>query len=81
MLRLRGGVTITYRFNKGDIWSVREVWLFECYRPPFEIAIDHVLDLGANIGLTSLWLAKRYGCGRIIAVEPSAANARLGTGT
>ena len=34
-------------------------------------------NLGANIGLTSLWLARRYGISRIVAVEPSSPNARL----
>ena len=32
--------------------------------------------MGANIGLTSLWFAQRYGCS-VVAVEPSPDNARL----
>jgi FkbM family methyltransferase len=36
-----------------------------------------ILDLGANIGLASLYFAKRWPEARIIAVEPSAENYRL----
>src|SRR5437870_1905392 len=56
-IRLRGGIKLTYRLNKGDIWSLREVWLFDCYRFPADIHPEYVLDLGANIGMTSVWLA------------------------
>jgi FkbM family methyltransferase len=35
-----------------------------------------MIDLGAHIGLTSLWFAHRYGCS-IIAVEPSPTNVRV----
>jgi FkbM family methyltransferase len=76
-IRLRDGIRISYRFNPGDIWSLREVWLDECYRLPFDLKVEMAVDLGANIGLTSLWMAKRLGCARILALEPSAANAEL----
>lgn len=77
-IRVRGGVTIWYRLNRGDMQSIREVWIDECYRLPFDnVAPAVVVDLGANIGLTSLWLARRYGSSTVIAVEPSPENARL----
>ena len=76
-IRLRGGLELHYRLNRGDIQSIREVWMDECYRLPFDVAPDKVVDLGANIGLTSLWFAHRYGCSTVIAVEPSPDNARL----
>ena len=80
-VRLRDGTVLHYRRNQGDLWSFREVWLFECYRLPF----DHrdgepfktLVDLGANIGMTSVWLYKRYGCPRIIAVEADATNCEI----
>jgi FkbM family methyltransferase len=74
---LRDGVKLTYRLNKGDIWSLREVWLFDCYTFPADIAPDCILDLGANIGLTSAWLGLRYKPTTLIAVEPVASNAAL----
>ena len=76
-IRLRGEVRLTYRLNRGDITSIREVWLDEAYQLPSTAKSDVLIDLGANIGLTSVWLAKRYGYSTIIAVEPSPTNARL----
>src|SRR5712671_6873777 len=59
-VRLHGGVQLCYRLNKGDLHSIREVWFEEAYRLPFEDPSGTLLDLGANIGLTSVWLAKKY---------------------
>jgi FkbM family methyltransferase len=77
MIRVKGGVKLHYRLNRGDMQSIREVWIDECYRLPFDLTPDRLVDLGANIGLTSLWFARRYGCSSIVAVEPSPENARL----
>jgi FkbM family methyltransferase len=76
-IRLTGGVEIRYRLNRGDIQSIREVWLDEGYKLPIDRRLTVLVDLGANIGLTSLWLAKRYGCDKVIAIEPSHENARI----
>jgi FkbM family methyltransferase len=76
-IRLRGGLDLHYRLNSGDLQSIREVWIDECYRLPFELAPERLVDLGANIGMSSLWFAHRYGCKSIIAVEPSHENAEL----
>jgi FkbM family methyltransferase len=76
-IRLRGDITIRYRLNKGDLHSIREIWLEEAYRLPFEEPSGVLLDLGANIGMTCLWLAKSYSFTQIIAVEPDPNNAAL----
>jgi FkbM family methyltransferase len=76
-IRVRGGIELHYRLNRGDIQSIREVWIDECYRLPFDLVPERLVDLGANIGLTSLWFAHRYGCKTVIAVEPSPANAHI----
>jgi FkbM family methyltransferase len=76
-VRFRGGVQLCYRLNKGDLHSIREVWFDEAYRLPFEDPSGTLLDLGANIGLTSVWLSKRYPIERVIAVEPDCRNAML----
>jgi len=76
-IRFQGGVQLCYRLNKGDLHSIREVWFDEAYRLPFEDPSGTLLDLGANIGLTSVWLAKRYPIERVIAVEPDSDNAML----
>lgn len=73
----KGGVELCYRLNKGDLHSIREVWFDEAYRLPFDDPSGTLLDLGANIGLTSVWLARRYSFDRVIAVEPDLNNASL----
>jgi FkbM family methyltransferase len=75
---LRDGTKLTYRRNRGDIQSIREVWLTPTYQPPFEArGFDVVVDLGANIGFATLYFARRYGARTCVAVEPDPDNARL----
>jgi FkbM family methyltransferase len=76
-LRLTNGVEFTYRRERGDIYTVREVWLDEAYRLPVGFTADVIVDLGAHIGLASLWLARHYDASTVIAVEPSPGNAEL----
>lgn len=76
-VRLKPDTRLSYRQNKGDIYSIHEIWFEESYSLPVELQPKVLVDVGANIGMTSLWLAKRYGCKRIIAVEPSAGNAAV----
>lgn len=74
---LRDGTSLTYRLNRSDIYTIHEVWIQEMYKLPVATTPTAIIDLGSNIGLAGLWLAKNYGCRTIIAVEPSEANARL----
>lgn len=76
-IRLRSGKIIYYRLNKGDLWSMREVLLDQCYRFPAEIHPEVVVDLGGNIGLTSLWLDSCFQPRKLVAVEPFPDNARI----
>jgi FkbM family methyltransferase len=77
-IRLHDGVRLRYRLNRGDLQSFREVWLGETYRLPATLAsVETIVDLGANIGLTSVYLAQSYGARRVIAVEPVPSNAAL----
>ena len=76
-VRLHGDIRIRYRLNKGDLHSIREIWFQEVYRLPFAGPSGVLLDLGANIGMTSVWLAKRFSFQQVIAVEPNPNNAAL----
>ena len=76
-ISVRGGVQLHYRLDRGDLFSIREVWIDECYRLPEGATPKYIIDLGANIGMTSLWFAKNYATAKIIAVEPSPDNARI----
>jgi FkbM family methyltransferase len=74
---LGDGLVIHYRLNRGDIQSIREVILDGCYTLPPQKTSATLLDLGANIGLSTLWLARTYGYKTIVSVEPSSENAAL----
>lgn len=77
-IRLRGGCVLSYRLSRADFRTVAETWLTGFYELPFAIEPPRlVVDLGANIGATATWLVMRYGCDRLIAVEPVPANAAL----
>ncbi len=54
---------------------IREIFHHRRYaRPGFEIRpSDNVVDIGANMGMFSLWAAPQARQGRVIAVEPTAA--------
>ena len=74
---VKPGVKLTYRLNAGDLQSIREVWIDSVYDVSSAKRVAVVVDLGAHIGLTSLWLSVRYPDAVFIAVEPSHANAAL----
>ena len=68
---------LTYRCSRGDLLALREVWVDEVYRLPKGQCPRSLVDLGANIGLASIWFARTYRCELIVAVEPLPDNARL----
>jgi FkbM family methyltransferase len=76
-VRLKGGTELTYRLNRGDVRAIAEIWMSEAYRLPFEIRPHNIIDLGANIGVASVWLVRRYGGAKLVAVEPVSENAQL----
>ncbi|MBE7495693.1 MAG: FkbM family methyltransferase [Verrucomicrobiaceae bacterium] len=53
------GLQLHYRFNRGDLQSLREVLVLDTYASVLPFRPSTVLDLGANIGLTSVWLHSR----------------------
>jgi hypothetical protein len=81
-LRLPGLRTdLTLRQDAGDLFVLYEVLMQECYRLPESLCdpatVRTVVDCGANIGLTSLYLASRYPTATIYAIEPHPANYEL----
>jgi FkbM family methyltransferase len=77
-IRLKDGTQLNYEMNRGDLRVLAEVWVRGAYRLPAEVKSGGtILDIGANIGLTSVWLAKTYGCSHMIGVEPSPRNAAI----
>jgi len=76
-LELRDGTVVHYRRNRGDIQGIREIIIDEIYRLPDGVAPTTLVDLGANIGLATVWLARHYAITIAVAVEPVAANVVL----
>ena len=81
-LRLPGGRTrIKLRSGVGDIFVLYEVLAGEAYRVPRFLTdakeIRIIIDAGANIGMTSLYLADRFPQARIFSIEPHPENFRL----
>lgn len=80
-----GGSRIHYRFNRGDFQSLREVLIEEVYACELPLAPRTVLDLGANIGLFSLWFSRGVKASQsqsnpsafLLAVEPVPGNAAV----
>lgn len=77
VLKTKSGITLYYRTNRGDIQGIREIFIDEIYRLPEHVKVTGLVDLGANIGLATVWLATTYGLTGVIAVEPLPENTRL----
>ncbi len=65
-LNLRSGTT--------DILVFREVFLFKVYALDTQYQPAVIIDGGANIGLTSVFLAQRFTHSRIYSIEPDKSN-------
>ncbi len=65
------------RAGTSDIEVFKKVFIDCEYSLPFEMTPRSILDLGANIGLASLFYAQRYPAAKIVAVEPSLNNVEI----
>jgi FkbM family methyltransferase len=85
--RLRGGVSVAIRKGTTDSKVFDEIFVERVYAPCLAALPDHLgqvtlIDLGANIGLSALYIAQELGAralgvDEIIAVEPDPDNFRL----
>jgi len=73
----RQGAVVYYRAHRGDVQGIREIFIDEIYRLPSGLAPLNLVDLGANIGLASVWLGTTYPLAHIVAVEPIEENVAL----
>lgn len=64
------------RPGTSDVDVFDQIFISEAYNLPFTIPAGLILDLGANVGYASVYLAKRYPNARIVAVEPDPSNFR-----
>lgn len=69
---------ITLRSRTTDILVYEKIFIREEYRWSRIFRPDSIIvDAGANIGLSSIFFARQYPGGRVIAIEPEASNYRL----
>jgi FkbM family methyltransferase len=71
------GLSLFYRRNRGDIQGIREILIDEIYRLPAGAAPTSLVDLGANIGLATVWICHEYSVTDFVAVEPLVENFAL----
>lgn len=69
-------VSVELRRHGGDVFTLYEVLGALPYAAPYELLgrVETVVDLGANIGLTSLYYTTLFPTCRVIAVEPEPEN-------
>src|SRR5262245_28331690 len=62
-----------------DVFTFQEIIKAEIYQPAVVRlpSCQTIIDLGANIGLASLYLASRYPTSRVFAVEPNPSSYEL----
>jgi FkbM family methyltransferase len=77
----RSDVRLTLRPYAGDLFVFYEVHLHQCYALPKHLSdprgVRTILDCGANIGLTAIYLAEHYPAARVLAIEPHPENFKL----
>ncbi len=69
-------VQVHYRKFIGDIFILYEIFCHEVYKTTEKIEPSLFVDLGANVGYTSIYFHLKYRC-PVIAVEPSPDNIKL----
>lgn len=72
-------VDLWLRPGSGDLFVFHEVFLSECYRLPqlWRDGVATIVDLGANVGLTTLFFTTYFPHAAYICVEPDPDNALL----
>ena len=71
-MRLKNGFTIAAPCDVELIELFQEIWIDRCYAPwPLRLGPDDtVIDIGAHVGVFTVWAATQYPASRIVAVEP-----------
>jgi FkbM family methyltransferase len=68
------GTPLHVRMGTSDAWLCREILLRGQYALNLPFTPRTIVDAGANIGLASIYYARRYPQARIVSVEPEASN-------
>lgn len=67
---------LSFRPSSNDIYTFREILIERVYQELADCvpAADTIIDLGANIGLATLYFAAKYPRARLLCIEPDAEN-------
>jgi len=71
------GRKIHFKSGKELLYSLKEIYIDETYKINFDTKSPYILDCGANIGLSILYLKERFPGARIIGFEPDDSNFAL----
>ena len=79
ILKLKNGLKLKLRTNSTDIYAFTNVWLIEEYRKEgFAIkSADNIIDVGAHIGLFTVYASQFCKNGKIFSYEPVKENFEL----
>jgi FkbM family methyltransferase len=72
-------IDLRLRRRSGDLFILHEIFTYTTYDvgPTFHDHVTTFLDLGAHIGLTTLYFAQMFPNARYVCVEPNSANVPL----
>lgn len=66
-----GEIHLLQRFNRGaDNYIFSEVFIDKCYSVDISPQPKTILDLGANVGYSSIFFKKKYPAAHVVCVEP-----------
>lgn len=68
---------IAIRLETSDVRCVEQVFLANEYQVPFPGTPRVIVDAGANIGMATLYFARKFPDAKVIAIEPEASNFAL----
>ncbi len=71
------GSKVNYLNGLELLYSLREIFIDEIYKIRFDRPNPYILDCGANIGLSILYMKQLYPNARILAFEPDDSNFKL----
>src|SRR5262249_25759036 len=72
-IELRNGISIAAPADEPLVQLFKEIWVELCYAPvDFALpSVDAIVDIGANVGVFTLWAAITCPRAMVVALEPS----------